>query len=165
MAKRPKARTKLDRSRIEDAFDRVGRKALARGLETELAVYGGSCLVLATNIRESSADIDAVFDEASRSALYEIVAEVADELGISPDWMNEAVKRTAPPPGEPPPPRIAFGDYPRDTSTGTGLRVFLPTPEYMLAMKSSPIGRASLRKTERARRMPVMQSHSWGSPA
>ncbi len=128
-------RTRLDRETIETAFDLVGAKAIKRGIQTELAVYGGSCLVLASDMREASGDVDAVFDERSRSVLYEIVDEVAREMRLPRDWMNEAVKRSAPPPGEPQPPRIPYGDYPRDNASGCGLRVFLPTAEYMLAMK------------------------------
>ena len=104
-------------------------------MQAEIAVYRGSCLVLASDIREASADVDAVFGARSRTALYEIVDEVSREMSLPKDWMNEAVRRSAHPPNEPQPPRIPFGDYPRDTAKGCGLRVFLPTPEYMLAMK------------------------------
>ena len=124
-------RTMLDRETIERAFDRIGSKAVRRGIQTEIAVYGGSCLVLASDMREASGDVDAVFDVRSRSALYEMFDEVARELRLPSDWMNEAVRRSAPPQ----PPRIPYGDYPRDNTSGCGLRVFLPTPEYMLAMK------------------------------
>lgn len=128
-------RTKLDKKTIEEAFDLVGSKAVERGIQTDIAVFGGSCLVLASDIREASGDIDAVFDTRSRTALYEIVDEVANEMRLPSDWMNEAVRRSAPPPGEPQPPRIPYGDYPRNNTSACGLRVFLTTPEYMLAMK------------------------------
>ena len=133
MSKGPE--TKLTKEAIEAAFEVVGRKAAAKGVTAEIAVFGGSSLVLASNIRESSGDIDAVYDFKSRHALIEIVDEVARELALPLNWMNEAVRRVAPPPGEPQPPKDLFADYPRDTANGTGLRVFVAQPQYILAMK------------------------------
>ena len=128
-------RTKLNRKSIEQAFDLVGKKAGEREIEIEIAVFGGSCLILASDIREASGDVDAVINERSRKTAYEIIDEVATELGLPQRWLNEGVKRSAPPKGEPAPPLNFFGDYPRDNSGPAGLKVFLPTPEYMLAMK------------------------------
>ena len=125
----------LNRATIEAAFDLVGRKGLHAGLQMDIAVYGGSRLILASDIRDASGDVDAVFGGAYRTQIYAIVEEVAMEMRLAPNWMNEAVKRVAPPIGEPAPPLRLFGDYPRDTTIGSGLRVYLPTPEYMLAMK------------------------------
>ena len=145
-------RTKLDRETIEAAFDLVGAKAVDRGVQTEIAVYGGSCLVLASDMREASGDVDAVFEARSRNVLYEIVDEVAREMRLPRDWMNEAVRRSAPPPGEPEPPRIPYGDYPRDNASGCGLRVFQPTPEYMLAMKLLAQRGGGLNENEKTQR-------------
>ncbi|HLH93218.1 MAG TPA: hypothetical protein VKX28_32740 [Xanthobacteraceae bacterium] len=47
----------LTRELIEQAFDRMGELAAKRGLVIEIAVYGGSCLVLASDIRNASAAI------------------------------------------------------------------------------------------------------------
>ena len=44
-------------------------------------------------------------------------------------------KRMAPPPGDPQPNLILAGEYPRVPNSIVGLRVHLPTPAYMLAMK------------------------------
>jgi hypothetical protein len=49
--------TELTRELIEQAFDRMGELAAERGLVIEIAVYGGSCLVLASDIRNASAAI------------------------------------------------------------------------------------------------------------
>ena len=51
----------LDRIIIEDAFDAIGELAVGRGLILDMAVYGGSCLMLASNIRDASEDVDAVY--------------------------------------------------------------------------------------------------------
>jgi hypothetical protein len=74
--------TQLTRELIEQAFDRMGELAAQRGLVIEIAVYGGSCLVLASDIRNASADIDAVF-LTNRSAVYEIADVVARQMGLA----------------------------------------------------------------------------------
>jgi len=124
----------LTRELIEQAFDRMGALAASRGLMIEIAVYGGSCLVLASDIRSASADVDAVF-LTNRSAVYEIADVVARQMGFPTDWINEAVRQTAPPIGNPQPNLFPFGDYPRRTEGAVGLRVHVPAPAYLLAMK------------------------------
>jgi hypothetical protein len=126
--------TELTRDLIEQAFDRMGAIAAQRGLVIEIAVYGGSCLVLASDIRNASADVDAVF-LTNRSAVYEIADSVAREMRFASNWINEAVRQTAPPIGNPEPNLFPFGEYPRQTLGAVGLRVHVPAPAYLLAMK------------------------------
>ncbi len=126
--------TELTRELIEQAFDRMGAIAARRGLVIEIAVYGGSCLVLASDIRNASADVDAVF-LTNRSAVYEIADAVAGEMGFASNWINEAVRQTAPPIGNPQPNLFPFGEYPRRRQEAAGLRVHVPAPAYLLAMK------------------------------
>ncbi|MBR0755951.1 hypothetical protein JQ604_27580 [Bradyrhizobium jicamae] len=124
----------LTREIIEKAFDEVGRLAAERGIVVEIAVYGGSCLILASDIRTASGDVDAVFLVEAK-ATREIADQVAVRLGLPQEWINEGVKRMAPPPGDPQPNLILAGEYPRTTNSIVGLRVHLPPPAYMLAMK------------------------------
>jgi len=126
--------TELTREIIERAFDEVGRLAAVRGIVVEIAVYGGSCLILASDIRNASGDVDAVFLIEGK-AVREIADQVATRQGLPRDWINEGVKRMAPPPGDPHPNLILAGEYPREPKSIVGLRVHLPTPAYMLAMK------------------------------
>ncbi len=124
----------LTKDAIERAFDEMGRVAADRGLTIEIAVYGGSCLILASDIRGASGDVDAVFlsDHAVARAIAD---QVARRMGLPEDWINEGVRRMAPPPGNPQPNLLPFGDYPRTPSVAVGLRVLLPSPAYLLAMK------------------------------
>jgi hypothetical protein len=127
-------RTELTKEIIEQAFDAMGSLAAARGITIEIAVYGGSCLILASDIRNASGDVDAVFLAGGKAAT-EIADAVAARLDLPRDWINEGVKRVAPPPGDPQPNLILAGEYPRTANSIVGLRVHLPTPAYMLAMK------------------------------
>jgi hypothetical protein len=124
----------LTRDIIERAFDAMGRLAAERGLLIEIAVYGGSCLVLASDIRTASGDVDAVFLSEPR-VVRELAEDVARHVGLPSDWINEAVRRAAPPVGNPQPNLLPFGSYPRTPNAAVGLTVLLPTPAYMLAMK------------------------------
>ena len=126
--------TELTKDIIERAFDAMGRMAAERGLVIDIAVYGGSCLVLASDIRNASVDVDAVF-LTERSAVREIADAVARHMGLPLDWINEAVRQVAPPRGNPEPNLLPFGDYPRGGKTAVGLRVHVPAPAYLLAMK------------------------------
>jgi hypothetical protein len=126
--------TELSKDIIECAFDAMGQMAAERGLIIEIAVYGGSCLILASDIRGTSGDVDAVFLNEGKT-IRQIADHVAHRLGLPMDWINEAVTRTAPPIGNPEPNLLPFGEYPRTRDLPIGLRVFLPTPAYLLAMK------------------------------
>jgi hypothetical protein len=126
--------TELTRDIIERAFDAMGQMAAERGLIVEIAVYGGSCLILASDIRGASGDVDAVFLNDGKT-IRRLADDVARRLGLPLDWINEAVTRTAPPIGNPEPNLLPFGEYPRTRDVPVGLRVFLPTPAYLLAMK------------------------------
>jgi len=112
----------------------MGRMAADRGLVVDIAVYGGSCLVLASDIRNASIDVDAVF-LTERRAVREIADAVALQMKLPLNWINEAVRQLAPPRGNPEPNLLPFGDYPRGGAAAVGLRVHLPAPAYLLAMK------------------------------
>jgi hypothetical protein len=56
-------------------------------------------------------------------------------MGWASNWINEAVRQVAPPVGNPPPNLFPFGEYPRRRQYAAGLRVYVPAPAYLLAMK------------------------------
>jgi hypothetical protein len=88
--------TELTKGVIEHAFDAMGQMAAERGLVIEIAVYGGSCLILASDIRGTSGDVDAVFLNEGQT-VRRVADDVARRLGLPLDWINDAVTRTAPP--------------------------------------------------------------------
>ncbi|CAO4137814.1 hypothetical protein [Methylorubrum aminovorans] len=123
----------FDRTRLLLALERLGADLSARGLFVEMAVYGGGALMLQFAWRRGTDDLDAVvregFDEA---ALAPSVGRVAEELGLPPDWLNNAVGMFTPL-DEDPAWFTATGLYPADGTPG--LRTVLATPRYLLAMK------------------------------
>jgi hypothetical protein len=122
----------FDRVALLAAFGELGQAAWAEGATIEIAVYGGSAFMLIFDWRAATKDVDGVFD-SDRERVRRLVAGVAQIRGWPSDWLNDGVKgflsvrdREA---GMKPLP----GEFP--SSDEPGLRVFVPRPEYLFAMK------------------------------
>lgn len=101
-------KVELARHDMETAFDLLGKLAADRGLSVEIAVFGGSCLVLASDIRNASGDVDAVF-RGHEPEIYAMLEAVAIAQQLPHNWLNQGVKRLAPPIGNPEPNLIPHG--------------------------------------------------------
>ena len=118
---------------LHDAFMELGALAWREGKVIDLAVYGGSALMLASNFRVATQDVDAVV-EGDQRAVTRLAEEIARTRGWARDWLNDGVRTYLSP-------QVAglaahhalFRAYPSEQEPG--LRVFVPSPEYMLAMK------------------------------
>lgn len=123
----------LDRDVLSRAFDLLGSDLARRGLFVEIAVYGGSALMLQFAWRRGTEDVDAVVrDGYDERALRPSVAFVADRMNLAPDWLNDAVGMFTPL-HEDASLFEACGTYPAGSEPG--LRVLLARPAYLLAMK------------------------------
>ncbi|MDX2259286.1 MAG: hypothetical protein NW205_10275 [Hyphomicrobiaceae bacterium] len=118
---------------IHSAFTDLGVRAFAMGKTVEVAVYGGSALMLASNFRVASKDVDAVAD-TDQSLVDQLAREIAVERGWPSDWLNDGVRTyLSPHVDDLAQHHVLFGTYPDEQSPG--LRVFVPTAAYLLAMK------------------------------
>ena len=81
----------MNRETIEAAFQALGRKALADQKIIEIAVYGGSALVLTLPGRPATKDIDAVVQNDPHW-MRQAVATLAEEKGWPAEWFNDGVK-------------------------------------------------------------------------
>lgn len=126
----------MTREELEDALDRIGEAAVRAGAVLDIVVYGGSALVLASNFRYASEDVDvSPLPEPTPEWLREAVAKVAREKGWEADWFNDAVSVHLSQAADDKD-FVSFGSYPRGDIDGSkGLRVFVPSTEYMLALK------------------------------
>ena len=118
---------------LNDALTELGRRASAQGKVVEIAIYGGSALMLASNFRITTQGVDAVAN-VDQDLVNRLAREIGAERGWSPDWLNDGVRTYLSPDVE----GLAqhhelFRTYPGEEAPG--LRVFVPTPEYLLAMK------------------------------
>lgn len=120
----------MDAETIEKALEKLGELALKEGKCVEMAVYGGSALALAYDLRISTKDVDAIY-EKDKDFVRKASERVAAEMGLPKDWLNDAVKGYASPKNAES--LIEFGSFPSEENPG--LKVFVPSPEYFFAMK------------------------------
>lgn len=125
----------FDRDALLDAFDEIGRAAVAAGTKLQIAVYGGSALMLASNFRFATEDVDiAEIGGDWPEWLRNVAQRIANERGWSADWLNDGVafhlSRLASEAAD----HLEFGTFPRDGSP-SGLVVLVPKAEYLLALK------------------------------
>jgi len=87
--------TRLSRSRIEQALERLDAALGRAGHQAQLYLVGGAVMCVVHEARESTKDVDGWFTEPV--AVRAAAAEVAHELGLPQDWLNDAAKGFVPP--------------------------------------------------------------------
>lgn len=120
------------RDKLIKALQEIGRRCYEAGRTVELAIYGGSALMLVMNHRVSTRDVDAVF-ESDKELIRNIANDMAEEFGWDPGWLNDAVKGWLSALDNAPEMKRLFKAYPSEECPG--LRVFIPKLEYLFAMK------------------------------
>jgi hypothetical protein len=120
----------FNRQTLEHALTELGRRAFALGKTVELSIYDESALTLVYDWRRATKDVDAVF-EADRMTIRRLAADMAAENDWDTNWLNDGVKgflsardRAS---------KSLFRAYPSEAEPG--LRVMLPNPRYLFAMK------------------------------
>src|SRR5438132_657750 len=109
--------------------------AVAAQTRLDIAVYGGSALMIASNFRFSTEDVDiAEIGQPWPDWLTTVVARLAARNGWSEFWLNDAVSTFLSPHAEPDKDLICWGTFPR-AADKTGLTVYVPTARYLLALK------------------------------
>jgi hypothetical protein len=100
--------------------DELGKQ----GITGEICLFGGTLMVLAFTARLTTKDVDALFQPAQ--TIRELAYRIADEQHLPADWLNDGVK--------------GFISARHETTPGNlpqfpHLRLTMPVPEYLLAMK------------------------------
>ena len=129
----------LHRDAVLDAFDRIGWAAVAAGTKLQIAVYGGSALMLASNFRFATEDVDvSQLEHPLPGWLAQVVNEIAKQNNWQEDWFNDGVAFHLSPLADRAADHLEFGTFPRD-GTPPGLVVSVPSAEYLLALKLKAI--------------------------
>src|SRR5436309_15813000 len=82
----------LDRDALLEAFDRIGRAAVGARTKLQIAVYGGSALMLASNFRFATEDVDvSELERPLPDWLARVVHEIAEENRWPDEWFNDGV--------------------------------------------------------------------------
>jgi hypothetical protein len=125
----------FDRDALLDAFDRIGSAAAAAGTKLRIAVYGGSALMLASNFRFATEDVDVSrLEHPLPRWLSDVVDEIARKNDWANDWFNDAVAFHLSALADHAADHLEFGTFPRDGSA-PGLVVSVPSADYLLALK------------------------------
>jgi hypothetical protein len=125
----------FDRDALLDAFDRIGRAAAQAGTKLQIAVYGGSALMLASNFRFATEDVDvSELERPLPDWLAAVTDKIAEANGWRNDWFNDGVAVHLSALADGALDHLEFGTFPRD-GTPPGLVVSVPSAEYLLALK------------------------------
>jgi hypothetical protein len=123
------------RDALLEAFDRIGRAAVEAGTRLQIAVYGGSALMLASNFRFATEDVDvSELERPLPDWLAAVVHEIAEANQWREDWFNDGVAFHLSSFADRAADHLEFGTFPRD-GTPAGLAVSVPSAEYLLALK------------------------------
>lgn len=124
----------FDREQLIAAFDEIGCAAHNNGTRLEVAIYGGSALMLASNFRFATEDVDiAEIERPWPEWLTQVVASVSRRNNWSEDWLNDAVQFHLSPLADRASDHLEYGTFPRGGPAG--LCVLVPSAAYMLALK------------------------------
>jgi hypothetical protein len=88
----------------------------------EICLYGGAVMCLVFDARPATKDVDAILRPTKQ--IRQAAERIAQAHGLREDWLNDAVKGFV----VPHPQRVLF-DF-------THLKVYVPEPDYLLAMKT-----------------------------
>jgi hypothetical protein len=122
---KPKALSRKDIVRGLERLDAMAREA---DKVVELAVYGGAALALSFDMRVTTRDVDAVV-RGSADFARACAARIAEEEGWPEGWLNDGVKGFR---SQNEQMRLMHEFQAAD---GKGLRVLVPSPQYLFAMK------------------------------
>lgn len=102
---------------------KINDKLAAKGIRGEIGLYGGAVMCIAFNARESTHDIDAVFNP--KYNIYQAAKELAEEYSLPEDWLNDSVKGF-----------ISENNELNLVTSLSNLAIYMASPQYMFAMKA-----------------------------
>jgi hypothetical protein len=114
----------LERQQIIRAFSRLSDLLKERNVDGEVCLLGGTVMVLAFKARASTKDVDAIFSPTQ--VIRELARVIQEEQQLPENWINDGAKGFVSERHE-----TIAGDLPQFEN----LRLTMPTPEYLLAMK------------------------------
>lgn len=108
---------------MERALAHLGRRLAAQHHNADIVIAGGAWMALVLGSRGVTKDIDAYLSPPTEP-IRQAVLQVAQELGLPDDWLNDGIKG------------FFYGTPPQKLwREFEGLRVYAVTADYMLALK------------------------------
>ncbi len=118
------AGSELSRATILRALGALSDELGKQNITGEICLFGGTVMVLAFTARLTTKDVDAIFQPTQ--TIRELARQIAGDQRLPLDWLNDSVK--------------GFISGRHETTSGglpqfPNLRLAMPVPEYLLAMK------------------------------
>lgn len=107
---------------IKGYLTELNEELRSMDVKGEICLYGGAVMTLVYHARPDTKDVDAIFKPAAQ--IRAAAGKVAKTHGLETDWLNDAVKGFLVPHKQ----RVLF-DF-------SNLKIYVPEPDYMLAMKA-----------------------------
>lgn len=107
---------------IKSYLTELNEELRSMDIKGEICLYGGAVMALVYDARPDTKDVDAIFKPSAQ--IREAARRVAKAHGLEPDWLNDAIKGFLVPHKQ----RVLF-DF-------SNLKIYVPEPDYMLAMKA-----------------------------
>lgn len=80
----------LSAEQMTELFRELNRELARRDVRAEIYLVGGAVMCLVFGTRDSTRDVDALFEP--KSVVYECAGIVASAHGIPEDWLNDGAK-------------------------------------------------------------------------
>ncbi|MDM8521625.1 DUF6036 family nucleotidyltransferase [Anaerolineales bacterium HSG6] len=112
----------LSKQKIITYLQKLNEELTKINTKGEICLYGGAVMCLVYNARPSTKDVDAIFQPTQ--ALREAIKQVAISENLRDDWLNDAVKG------------FVVNHSQRVFLDLSHLMVYVPEPDYLLAMKT-----------------------------
>ncbi len=103
----------------------LNERLCQKGVRVRMNMYGGAVMCMEYAARESTKDIDAIFDDTR--SVYMEVYKIASELGVDPEWLNDAIHIIKD--------KLKTQTLQRKNEF-SNIELFVPTAEQMFAMKA-----------------------------
>ncbi|HIJ82633.1 MAG TPA: hypothetical protein HPQ00_00325 [Magnetococcales bacterium] len=113
----------MSKNKIHAALKSLNLILMEKEIKGEILIFGGAAMILAFDARPATKDVDAIFKP--KTAMIDAIKRIAEELHLPEDWLNDAVKGFTSSRGDT---RLLFGL--------PNLAIYVPTTEYLLAMKA-----------------------------
>jgi len=112
----------MTKDQIKTSLEKLSDELLLLDVKGEICLYGGAVMCLVYDARPNTKDVDAVFKPTQQ--IRAAAKRVAEAFNLKADWLNDAVKGYVVEHSQ----RILFNF--------SNLKVFVPEPDYLLAMKT-----------------------------
>lgn len=93
---REKRKDVYSKERLDEILKELGktfRRLNGTKVPAEIVLVGGAAIIAGFGFRESTTDIDALIHGSS--AMKDAIHQIADQYGLSRDWLNQDFKKTA----------------------------------------------------------------------